>query len=294
MDLASSPEPMSDPMHDFHTHWLVVSDLDGTLLDDGCDLSAAARALDRQAGLGRSVALASGGTLAQMLGLARLCQVAPVLVFEGGAGIAWPDPAAGASPLRYRADCVGPGYASLRHRLRALRRRGGFRFVGFGDLSASEVAACAGLSRDAARLARQRRCTEPVLWLDTAGRLAEFRAALAAAGCVLLERDGLLHVTPRVDKAHALRRVAGALVAARRARVRVIACGDGDEDLDMLRAADRALVFPRRDGSHLEVCNAAGDEVGIRVSSAGPASWSRALDRIASPARYAALAAVAS
>jgi mannosyl-3-phosphoglycerate phosphatase len=161
--------------------WLVVTDLDGTLLDDDYDLRAAGAAVDRQVALGRLVVLASSKTLDEMLALARLCARPPILIFENGAGIAWPASSAGRAvtaggpAVAYRSDLTGDGYAELRSRLRSLRRRGGYRFLGFGDLSAREVARHTGLSLDGARLARHRAASEPLLWLDTVERLEAFR-----------------------------------------------------------------------------------------------------------------------
>ena len=255
--------------------WLLVSDLDGTLLDDAYDLEAAAAAVDAQAAQGRHVALASSKTCDEMLNLARLCRTRPVLIFENGAGIAWPQTRAGAGEVPYSMEIAGEGYPALRRRLRQLRRRRGYRFVGFGDLSAREVADATGLSPDAARLARHRQASEPLLWQDTEERLHAFRAALEAVGYRLVRGGRFLHAMPATDKAHGLARVAERLGG-----VRVVACGDADNDLGMLRAAELAVVFPRRGGGYLTVPDADGGDVAVRAESAGAECWNRTLNRL--------------
>jgi hydroxymethylpyrimidine pyrophosphatase-like HAD family hydrolase len=82
-------------------------------------------------------------------------------------------------------------------------------------------------------------------------------------------------------------RVAARLTAVYSARVRIVACGDSGNDRAMLEAADHAVVFPRRDGSYLEIRNGDGLDVAVRVAAPGAACWSRALARLP-PSRAAA------
>jgi mannosyl-3-phosphoglycerate phosphatase len=258
--------------------WLVVTDLDGTLLDDDYDLDAAAAAIDAQTGQGRIVAVASSKTCDEMRDLARRCRVAPVLIFENGAGIAWPRGDRGAGGETYRLEIAGEGYAALRGRLRNLRRRRGYRFLGFGDLSAQEVAEHTGLSPEGARLARHRAASEPIMWLDERHRLMAFRAAVEACGYRLVQGGRFHHVMPCTDKARGLARVADAL---RRdgVRVRVAALGDADNDLGMLRAAEVAVVFPRRGGGYLSVPGPDGRDRALRAEAPGARCWQQTLDR---------------
>lgn len=263
--------------------WLIATDLDGTLLDDGYDLPAAAAALDDQAEQGRRVVVASSKTFDEMLALARFCAHPPVLIFENGAGVAWPLQARAVpgEPPRYRSRIEGEGYSVLRAQLRCMRRRSGYRFLGFGDLSAREVASHTGLSQDAARLARHRAATEPVMWLDDQRRLGRFVREVGDAGFRVQAGGRFLHVMPHTDKARALRQVVEHLRQEHGQAWRVVACGDADNDLAMLEAADHAVVFPRRDGSYLTVRNRAGSDVGLHIAAAGPTCWSAALDQLA-------------
>ncbi len=290
MDTRFDGQPRPGTASDPHTAacalvWLVVTDLDGTLLDDGYDLPAAAAALNRLSARGHRVALASSKTLDEMLALAALCDQAPILIFENGAGFGWPLAfAAPGRPPRYAISFEGEGYAELRAHLRCLRRRGDYRFLGFGDLSALEVARHTGLTPDAARLARHRAASEPLLWLDSDARLADFESAVSALGYRCVAGGRFLHVMPRTDKAQAMRRVQRRLRAETAAALPVVACGDADNDLGMLQAADRALVFPRRDGGYLELRDGLGRDVGVRAPGAGPDNWSAALDALLSGA----------
>lgn len=260
------------------THWLIATDLDGTLLDDDYDLTAAAAAVDRQMAAGRSVVLASSKTLDELLALARLCAAPPLLVFENGAGIGWP--ASRGDGGGYRSRVEGEGYGPLRARLRGMRRREGYRFLGFGDVSAREVASLTGLSPDAARLARHRAASEPLLWLDTADALQGFQNQLEAIGYRLVAGGRFHHVMPRTDKARGVAQMVTWVTKRCGVRPEVVACGDAANDLAMLQAADIALVFPQHEGIYLEVRDASGTDVGIRVPRPGPVAWGRALDQL--------------
>ena len=98
-------------------HWLIATDLDGTLLDDGYRLEAAAAAIDAlfwlrpvAAGLVKlHVVLATSKTFVEAVTLAGHCACDPVLAFENGAGLAWRTVACaarGTAPTRRLRDRV--------------------------------------------------------------------------------------------------------------------------------------------------------------------------------------------
>ena len=267
--------------------WLIATDLDGTLLDDSYDLVAAAGALDLIGTRGNEIALASSKTLAEMRELADLCARPPVLIFENGAGIAWPGRLwrtgdSDGARHSFHIQLQGEGYAQLRAMLRTLRHRSGLRFLGFADMSPREIAQRTGLTERAAALAQKRQASEPVRWLDSPEALTRFRQALAAHGYRLVEGGRFHHVMPRTDKACAVARVTRRVAELQGVRIRVLACGDSANDLDMLARADAAVVFPRSDGRELqpEARRSARDGGPLRVlhaAAAGPGHWSRAV-----------------
>jgi len=259
------------------TRWLIGTDLDGTLLDDRYDLDAAAAAVDAQQALGREVALASSKTLPEMRDLAGRCGEAPVLIFENGAGVAWPARFdRDATGEGYTLQLWGDGYERLCAVLQRLRRAHDFRFIGFADMSDADVAERTGLSSAAAALARQRRASEPLVWQDDDASLGEFRQRLAASGYQALEGGRFLHVMPRTDKAKALLTVRDALAERGDGPVTLLTAGDSPNDLAMLQAADVAVVFPRRDGSYLDLTSDAGVSPPLVVagSTPGEPDWS--------------------
>lgn len=267
--------------------WLIATDLDGTLLDDDYDLVAAAAALDKQVAMGHEIALASSKTFSEMLELSALCSRSPTLIFENGAGVAWPERLwrkSDAGPVQdgFRIQLRGDGYMRLRAMLRGLRRSSGVRYQGFADMSVAEVADLTGLSTAGAGLARERQASEPLRWLDSPEALQRFEHALQQRGYRLVQGGRFHHVMPRTDKACAVSALARRLAEMHAARIRVLCCGDSANDRAMLRGADVAMVFPRPDGSFmvLDHDGPAGDSgppAVFHAAGAGADAWSRAV-----------------
>jgi mannosyl-3-phosphoglycerate phosphatase len=253
---------------------VVFSDLDGTLLDEHYRHDAADTALARLHAAGIPLVLTSSKTRAEMLGIRATLAPGQPIIFENGCGIATPATDAGDEAV----ERFGPDYGALRAVIAEVRAQTGARFRGFGDMSDEEVAERTGLPIEDARLARAREASEPGVFDGGDEDLETFRAALAARDLRLVRGGRFLHVMPPTDKADAVRRVAERLRDAHPSTHLVtIVAGDSENDADMLRAADRAVVVRRADGSWLELDRA--QDV-LRSTAIGPAGWAECVDRL--------------
>ena len=262
-------------------HWLVATDLDGTLLDDGYPIEAAAEAIDAlfalpaisDCALGLHVVLATSKTLAEGIELATRCTGNPILAFENGAGLAWRTgtcPRRGTGHLKgYEFESAGMEYAELRRRLLSLRANPAYEFRGFGDMTAAEVARRTGLDAESAAAARERMASEPLIWQGTAAALPAFKADLDDLGLNLNLGGRFHHVTGRRKKAGAVAAIRQALAPGPKGGVTTLACGDAPNDTEMLRAADLALVFPGPDGGYVLPEDASVSHAPM----AGPDTW---------------------
>lgn len=259
-----------------------MTDLDGTLLDDDYPYDAAAKALDTLAHSHRGVrvALASSKTAEEMVSIAARCEVPPLLVFENGAGIAWDGRAqARQGRLRrgtYEIAWYGPDYRHIRRALGALREKRGYRFEGFGDMSDVAVARRTGLDAGAARTARRRLASEPIVWHDGVGRFERFRSDLERQGLTVQAGGRFQHVTANACKARALKDLQRTSPPPRSEHIMTIACGDAPNDREMLQAADFAIVFPDASGGYLLP---ASPRV-IHAPAAGPQAWLAEVTRV--------------
>ena len=269
-------------------HWLIATDLDGTLLDDGYPIEAAAAAIDSLSGLPPvsdgtvtlQVVLATSKTLAEGIPLASQCESQPILGFENGAGLAWPTAACARRGTHrqdgYEIECTGTDYRGIRKTLLRLRVKPEYRFRGFGDMSPVEVAQRTGLDEDAATAAMQRMASEPLIWQGTASALRSFERDLDDLGLNLNLGGRFHHVTGCHDKAGAVAAIRQRLAHGQRGAIVTLACGDAPNDMEMLRAADFALVFPDGHGGYV----LPEDATVSHAPGPGPEAWLKGVSRV--------------
>ena len=257
---------------------LVFTDLDGTLLDhDDYGFAPALPALERLRGAAVPLIPTTSKTLAEMGPLNRALDNPHPCIVENGSAIAVPEGyfaglEEGELESGYRVLRLGPAYSEVLEVLSGLRRARGYRFRGFADMSAAEVAAETGLALDQATLARRRLCSEPLHWEDSPQALERFVEDLVAAGLHLTRGGRYHHVLAAVDKADAMARLQGLYRRQGWDGFLNLALGDSPNDLSLLEAADIAVVIPRKDGGRLEL------DTGKRLIYApepGPAGWNR-------------------
>ena len=177
---------------------LVLSDLDGTLLDHTTYAFDAARAaLDRLHAARVPLVLCTSKTRAEVEPIRAALDNAHPFIVENGGGVYVPP---GYFPFEiegaerrgdYAVIPLGDSYAELRRALERASRASGVGARGFADMTDDEVAAETGLTPLEARLARQREFDEPFVVLEPA-RAPELLAAIWAT-CVL--SDSGTHLT---------------------------------------------------------------------------------------------------
>jgi len=238
--------------------WLVVTDLDGTLLrHEDYDWSAARPALDELARRGIPCVFASSKTRAEIEAWrARLGNHAPFISENGGALHVPPGstPArpAGARALHgYDVVVLGADYERLRAGLAAIAGALGVGLRGFGDMTPAEIGRLTGLAGDDLALASLREYDEPFVPERALDAASERRlAVLAAERGLRVTRGGRFHhlIGPS-SKGDAVRLLLGACTVGG-VRPRLVCVGDGPNDLEFLALAERAVVVARPDGSH--------------------------------------------
>ncbi|MEM1435323.1 MAG: HAD-IIB family hydrolase [Pseudomonadota bacterium] len=275
----TDPEPpQRDLPHAIHT--LIFTDLDQTLLDDRYDLVSAAGAMDSLYAQGVVVIPVSSKTLPELEALAEQREQRTPLIFENGAGIAWPLELAPTSLSTFThnqaIETEGLDYRSLCALLNRLRAEVGFRFRGFSDMSATEVAERTRLSVSAARLAKDRYCSEPLIWQDTPQQLARFCKIAAQEGLRLQNGGRFVHVMPATDKGQAAAKVYAAYRKTQPQALCTLACGDSPNDQALLEYAQACALFPRPDGSYLDIAN----KPIVCADRAGTTGWLDAVDEL--------------
>lgn len=263
---------------------LVFTDLDGTLLDHNTyQWQAAAPALNRLAQANIPVIFNSSKTQAELQALRHeLANPHPFIVENGGA-VCVPEgyfvPFTGSEePNAVHLVCFGRHYTELVEILSQLRAQHGWQFRSFHDLSEESVAALTGLTVARATQAKQRVCSEPLLWEDEASAFAAFQAALAAHNLRLVQGGRFFHVLDQFDKAEAIQWLIQQYQQAYPDHTLfTIGLGDGPNDQRMLEQVDIAVVIKAH--HHNTVTLNSNNEI-IYTEAYGPEGWQAAINML--------------
>ena len=235
---------------------MVVSDLDGTLLDhDDYSFEEVLPVLDRMDGAGIPMIVNTSKTRAEWLAMrGDFGNLDPYIVENGSA--------------LYDGEEVtvfGTPRARILETLKPLR--GAFKFKGYSDASVPEIMAWTGLGRQSAERSADRHYSEPLVWGDTPEKEEEFCQLIAERGLMTLKGGRFLHVLGKTDKGKPLEHL-------RNGKAAIIALGDRENDLAMLKAADIGVVIATKDDFFLEA-----DDV-LRSTETGPCGWAEMVTQI--------------
>ena len=261
---------------------LVFTDLGGTLLDNhSYSWAAAGEALAALEYRRMPLVLVSSRTLPEVRRLrAQLNNHHPCIVENGGACMVPGGYFAGEPPGQdEHIELHGPSREHIRSVLEALRAQdSAFDFCSCADLGARGLAERLGLSPEAARMADQRLCSEPLFWEGDQAAMARFESVLEARGLRLLRGQRLLHVLGSGDR--------GTCAEALKSRYRAawpgdnwftVGLGDSNADEALLRRVDLAVIIPPREGAALRLDN---HPAVLRARHSGPWGWQEAMERV--------------
>lgn len=248
---------------------MIFTDLDGTLLDHhSYQYDAALPALAEINAKHYPLILNSSKTRAEIQTLHRELQLSSPFICENGAAIYWQD------HNEWQCKSFSMSRDNILPILQQLRSQYDYRFTGFMDCNDEQIAQMTGLDITSAHLAAQRSFTEPLLWQDTDERRAEFLSRLAPFELRGVQGGRFLSVMGHFDKATAMQWL---IQQAGSTDITTIALGDSPNDLDMLQAADIAVVIKSARSYELIINK---PRWVIRTNESGPAGWQEAMNQI--------------
>ncbi len=236
---------------------LVITDLDGTLLDHATySWDAAAPALDMLKASGAGLILASSKTAAEIDPLrAELGFPDWPSIVENGSGL-------------LGATSGTETYERLRRMIGDLPHG----FHGFGDMDAQEVAARTGLTLEAAERAKTRQYSEPGIWVGAPDTLEAFIDAANIAGMTAQQGGRFLTLSFGGTKADRVKEL-----IQRFGPAYTVILGDAPNDAGMLDLADSGVIVANPATGDMP--RLPGEERGRirRTIKPGPQGWSEAV-----------------
>ncbi|NVK58166.1 MAG: HAD-IIB family hydrolase [Alteromonadaceae bacterium] len=227
---------------------VIFSDMDGTLLDHHTYSFAAAQpTLDALSERGIPVIPNTSKTFVEMVELRNKIGLQGPFIIENGAALFIPHGFFRQKPAGTiwqdgfwcKSFISSKGY--WLKLLDIVKADFAGEFTHFSEMSLDELMAATGLSEANARLAAKRQFGEPVMWLGSDERKAEFIEAVRDRGATPLEGGRFIHISGDCTKGKALNwfmeeyRRQSAMTATS------IALGDGKNDIAMMEAADIAV-----------------------------------------------------
>ena len=259
---------------------LIITDLDGTLIDHHTYSADAARpALDAARSASVPIVPCSSKTLAEMRRLVEELDLvpAPLIVENGGAlwfPAGWTRLPPGTTTLRDESALLVLGAEAewLRPRLELVAAATGITARGFSRMTDAEVAQRTGLTIEVAALARQRQFSEPFVCDGDAVPLQTLDDAARRVGARVTRGGRFFHLIGDTDKGAAV----GVLRGVCPPGTRLLGLGDAPNDLPLLKAVDDAVVVPGATGAlHPDLVAALPNA--RHAPSTGPSGWNAAV-----------------
>jgi len=263
--------------------WLIVTDLDGTLLDH--DTYSAGPAKDTLAALARKnipVVINSSKTYAEITTLRKSLNNSHPFVIENGSAVTLPSEYFNLDSGS--TDCVNSSVAdetiilgtrreallALLPKLTTLFKD---KFLSYSQCSIDDIVRLTGLSFSEATDSANRHYSEPMKWLGSDVDKQNFVEYLHQHDVYCLEGGRFIHLMGNTDKGKATHFLAKQYSDYYQQPLKTIALGDSHNDIAMLQAADIAVVVrspyhapPEFDHPHKIISNAYG-----------PAGWSEVI-----------------
>lgn len=256
---------------------VIVSDLDGTLLDrETYSYHKAWAALCAAQHRGIPVVFCSSKTRAEQAAYRRIFGIQdPFIVEDGGAifveeGYFKKEFTFDRILGSFRVIELGTPYEVIRRAIEAVRAETGIQLRGYKDLSAVEVARFTNLDRESAVLAMRREYQETIVSVHSPGELEVLTDAFAQRGLRLTKGGRFLAVSGAHDKGRAVE-ILAALYRREYGEVRLVGIGDSHNDLPMLAAVNIPVLVQKKPDVWEEI----GTPNLLRVNGVGPEGWSR-------------------
>ncbi|OON35581.1 mannosyl-3-phosphoglycerate phosphatase [Izhakiella australiensis] len=255
---------------------LIVTDLDGSLLDHHTySWQPAQPWLDKLIQHQLPIVICSSKTASEIIVLQQQLNLSGMPFISENGALAQIDLSDFPQPLRRYG---GADYASICYTLAHLRQQHGYKFTGFADVTANEVAQWTGLAPGDAANARLRQASESLIWRDSQSNFQQFCQHLTLAGLMITQGGRFWSVMGQESgKGTALRWLLANYPTHREGQRITLGLGDGPNDTGMLEVVDYAIVIKGHSKKPVQL-NRNDDQQVYHTAAQGPLGWSEGLD----------------
>lgn len=257
--------------------YIVVTDLDGTLLDH--HTYKFTPALDAIAKLHQHeipIILNSSKTQAEISAIRQqLANQEPFVCENGGVLCGIESQSNMSQDTGTHIQYLGTPRKQFLDILRSIKGKLKLKYQGFAEATVDDVVHWTKLSRVDAQKAMQREATEPLLWEDTEQALQIFRQELEQVKLQCVKGGRFHHVMGIFNKASCFEQLKNYYAQLWQEEIGIIALGDSPNDLPMLEKADHAIVIPSAKGTNLKLKNHSSVFVATKQ---GPNGWQEGIE----------------
>lgn len=255
--------------------WMVITDLDGTLLNhDTYDVTAAIPVIRSLQGNHIPIILNTSKTYAETRLIRDELAIDDPFIVENGSCIYLPveqfpdQPSSAYREDSFWAIMQGKSFTDI-NRIFSQISTPHSAYTRLSQCTIEQAVGLTGLSVERAELAIRRQFSEPVLWHASESELVEFTGWMEKQGLSVIQGGRFLHVMGECGKGRALE----VLLQYYKGLYKTIILGDSENDREMLSVADISIVI-NSPGSDLLIKQLSPD---IQPQACAPEGWAEAI-----------------
>ena len=263
------------------TPFIVVTDLDGTLLDHYTySWEAAAATLEVLKQRQIPVIINTSKTFDEVVALQQSLGVTAPFIVENGSAVFlpkdhYPSVQQGLQAHQgFYCKLLGQQRQQIVTFLHDLRKGKAWQFSGYSDWDLAKISELTGLDAAGAEMSQSRAFSEPLIWQDSSDNLQQFKNVLQQENLTLLKGGRFYHVLGSTNKGLATKWVQSLYTE----NTPVVCLGDSPNDVEMLDVAD-VPVWVKSDKQPYPELTRPNAKM-LCTDGVGPVGWAEALNHI--------------